>query len=228
MSKISNKTVHITCPDFKYRDGRWAGVSYQVYEGVVHLITTRARVYYDSMLTRCRKGGDYQKRFPTYLACSHNFKDFQEFAEWCQSQKGYANLDDLGKLWTLDKDILVPGNKIYSKDTCVFVPEYINNMIIKRKKDSKFPRGVSHGGGRSKKFKARCNMGGKGRVVVGWAYSPEEAHKIWQLHKVIHMREQILRYSNHPDSREDVIHSLLQRVHKIEEDMNNGRITEDI
>ena len=32
--------------------------------------------------------------------------------------------------WQLDKDILIKGNKIYSPDTCCFVPSEINNLFV--------------------------------------------------------------------------------------------------
>jgi hypothetical protein len=39
---------------------------------------------------------------------------------------------------TVDKDILVKGNRIYSPETCVFVPEYINILFVKRDKTKSF------------------------------------------------------------------------------------------
>ncbi len=71
-----------------------------------------------------------------------NFADFQEFAEWCQSQVGYLNKDERGYYWQLDKDILVPGNKIYSPQTCVFVPPKLNSIFIKQSNEEGLPQGV--------------------------------------------------------------------------------------
>ena len=55
---------------------------------------------------------------------SENFKNFTFFKKWCEKQVGS---DQEG--WHLDKDILVKGNKIYSEDTCCFVPLEINNLF---------------------------------------------------------------------------------------------------
>lgn len=32
--------------------------------------------------------------------------------------------------WHLDKDILLKGNKVYSPETCAFVPAKINSLLI--------------------------------------------------------------------------------------------------
>ena len=53
--------------------------------------------------------------------------NFQEFAEWCQWQVGFKNSG-----WELDKDLLVKHNKVYSPDTCVFLPNEVNCFLIRR------------------------------------------------------------------------------------------------
>ena len=69
-------------------------------------------------------------RYPTYRGCvtSENFKNFQFFAGWCQEQVGFGE-DGC----QLDKDILIKGNKVYSEDTCVFVPKELNLVLTSRK-----------------------------------------------------------------------------------------------
>ena len=53
----------------------------------------------------------------------------------------------------LDKDIISPGNKIYSPDTCVFVEPKINKLIQgKKRKVSDFPIGVNLDRGKYKAY----------------------------------------------------------------------------
>lgn len=82
-----------------------------------------------NMLKRCYNPKT-QEKCPTYKSCqvSENFKTFSKFKAWCEQQTGYGK-----KGWHLDKDILVKGNKVYSEDTCCFVPAEINTLITTAK-----------------------------------------------------------------------------------------------
>lgn len=69
---------------------------------------------------------NYLMRQPTYVGCEvrEDWHDYQEFADFYH--RDVYRRDG----WALDKDYLVEGNKIYSIDTCVFVPQELNNFIL--------------------------------------------------------------------------------------------------
>ena len=78
------------------------------------------------MLRRCYDPKFHERR-PTYKTCTvaKRFHKFSEFLKWCNSATGFDN-----EGWCLDKDILVKGNKIYSPNTCCFVPKEVNNVVL--------------------------------------------------------------------------------------------------
>lgn len=83
------------------------------------------------MLGRCQPGGWQQRNKPAYVGCEvhPDFIKFQDFAAWCQNQIGFGEPG-----FEFDKDILMPGNKVYSPSTCVFVPTIINKIMIKNER----------------------------------------------------------------------------------------------
>ena len=101
-----------------------SGAKYPISEGGV---ITKEYTLWCGMLKRCYSD-TYQKKYPTYIGCeaSDNFKSYEYFYEWCNKQVGFAN-----EGWHLDKDLLVKGNKVYSENTCIFIPSEINTVLIK-------------------------------------------------------------------------------------------------
>ena len=83
---------------------------------------------WSSMLMRCYDD-KYYSRFQTYVGCSvsEKFIFFPYFKEWCNKQIGFSN-----QSWQLDKDLLIKGNKVYSENSCVFIPQEINSLLTKR------------------------------------------------------------------------------------------------
>lgn len=93
-----------------------------------------------NMKRRCLDGGSYQSRYPTYRGCTlhQDFSKFENFMLWAVEQVGFG-CDG----YQLDKDILIPGNKVYGPNTCVFVPRSINSMLTHNKTNSNgLPTGV--------------------------------------------------------------------------------------
>lgn len=93
--------------------------------------TTRQYTVWSSMLDRCYNE-KYHIKQPTYIDCSvsPNFCNFNYFWEW--DKENYYEVP--GETMCLDKDIITKGNKIYSEDTCVYVPRRINNLFTKSDK----------------------------------------------------------------------------------------------
>ena len=103
------------------------GILGNKYPSAVNGVKTKEYILWYSMLTRCYSD-THQKKYPTYIGCevSNNFKSYEYFYEWCNKQVGFRNSG-----WHLDKDLLIKGNKVYSEDSCIFIPTEINTVLIK-------------------------------------------------------------------------------------------------
>ena len=105
------------------------GVLGTKYPITINGVKTKEYKLWQSMLERCYSDSAYNKQRPTYIDCevSDNFKSYEYFYEWCHNQVGFSNKD-----WQLDKDLLIKGNKVYSETTCVFLPQEVNSLLVKR------------------------------------------------------------------------------------------------
>lgn len=88
---------------------------------------TKEYTLWKTMLTRCYDLKSLM-RMPSYLNCSvcEEWHNFQNFAAWCIDQKGFNNSG-----WCLDKDLLSTKDKVYSPNTCVFIPNKLNTLFTK-------------------------------------------------------------------------------------------------
>ena len=115
---------------------------------------TKSYLVWYNMLMRCYSD-ECQKKHPTYKGCTvckewHNYSNFKNWYD-----VNYYEIE--GERMALDKDILVKGNKIYSPNTCVFVPQNINTLFTKCNKiRGKYPIGVYFNKD-ANKYKAQCS-----------------------------------------------------------------------
>lgn len=145
------------------------------------------------MLQRCYDE-KIHKKHPTYKECSvcEEWHNFQTFSKWYD--ENYYEID--GERMNLDKDILIKGNKFYSHDTCVFVPQRINLLFVKNDAiRSKLPIGV-HFEKQTNRYKAQCKVG-KGKMKnLGRYNSPEEAFYIYKTFKEKFIKEVANEYES--------------------------------
>lgn len=131
---------------------------------------THERTYqvWINMLKRCYCS-KHQENNPSYIGCAvdEEWHNFQNFAEWYHSHPNYK----WGR-YQIDKDILVPNNKIYSSQNCTLVPAQLN-LIIGSDKDERGGYGVRKR--KSGRYEVRVIRFGK-EHHVGTFDTYEEAH----------------------------------------------------
>ena len=152
----------IKCP----YEPRTYGVGYigdGLYKPSQNGIQTKCYDVWNHMLQRCYSELCREK-YPTYEDCyvCDEWLNYQNFAEWYENN--YYEVGD--EQMNLDKDILYKGNRVYSPETCIFVPHRINSLFIKSNNTrGKCPIGVNFDA-RYNKYNSHCNNG-NGIVWLG-------------------------------------------------------------
>ena len=173
------------------------GITGTKYQPTINGVNTKEYELWRGMLKRCYSD-TYQKKHPTYIGCevSDNFKSYEYFYEWCQSQVGFGN-----EGWQLDKDLLVKGNKVYSDDFCVFLPKEINLVLTKSNKT----RGEHLIGvcwhKRDKTFVARVSRNKGCSEHLGSFKTELEAFNAYKKAKEVFVKEQANEWKGQIDER---------------------------
>jgi len=135
---------------------------------------------YRSMIRRTTH--EWQENHPTYegVDVCEEWLNMSNFVAWLEKQ------DWEGK--ELDKDILCPGNKVYSPETCVFVTRQLNALLCGSDASrGKYPKGVYYSKA-ERKYAAMFRFYGKNRWL-GRFRTSEEAHRAYCKAKAAHIRE---------------------------------------
>ena len=139
------------------------------------------------MLKRCYES-KYLEKHPTYKNCfvCTDWLLFSTFKMWMQKQNWKGK--------QLDKDLLVPGNKCYSPDTCLFVTQAVNSLMTGHDAArGKYSIGVCWNK-RDNNYKAQCSVNGKVKNL-GCYLTEEEASKCYRAFK----KELVLVIANRQD-----------------------------
>lgn len=152
---------------------------------VHYMIPTTKQKYnlLSNMKTRCY-GENQRKQYSCYencCICYEWLEDAKKFYNWADEH--YYTIDNLpDSNIQLDKDILVPGNLVYSPDTCMFIPDKMNLFFKSLNKKSVFlPPGVRKL--KNEKYQSEIGIEGK-KKIIGIYNTVEEAQEAYKTEKI--------------------------------------------
>lgn len=173
------------CSADKHKGKNLEGVSNSLY-GVKN---ERSYMIWSNMLLRTIDN-PLKRNFPTYEDCElcEEWKEYANFKVWYDNpENGYMEGYDL------DKDLLSNGRKIYSPETCCFIPKHLNFLLRNNQKHDGLPNGVYKNG---KGYRSRFTY--KGEKHFKQHKTIEDARKEYQQIKMATIKnEDIKLYSKH-------------------------------
>jgi len=180
------------------------GVGINDYDGNISVHGKHMKSYkcWLRVLERCYDT-TYKTKNPTYkdvVICDEWIR-FTAFKEWFDVNyvEGYE----------IDKDILVQGNKVYSPDTCCFVPRRINTLLLnKQRTNTNGFIGVYRNSDNI--YKAFMQMDGK-QKHIGYFNTAEEASAAYIKAKTKYATEVVTEYFNNGMIDEKVRDAIINR-----------------
>lgn len=146
--------------------------------------TERGFFIWRDMIRRTSQGDRKNSRAYQDVSVCDEWHDFENFSKW------YVGYQGKKEGFQLDKDLLGKGARIYSPDTCCFLPTSINKMLVSRRSDSKCHPGVYR---QRDRFLARVRHKGS-QINVGSFSSAEEAYAAYLKKKVEILQLEAVRF----------------------------------
>ena len=151
------------------------------------------------ILCRCYSERKH-KTHPSYADCSvdDRWLIYSNFKQDVQKMVGFEN-----ETWSLDKDILEKGNKVYCLDKCAFVPRSLNNLLTNcRKRRGEYPVGVNKNPKKKlNPFDAKCNDGTGKRLHLGCFSNQDDAFQAYKKFKENLIKRKAQEHKNEIDIR---------------------------
>jgi hypothetical protein len=150
--------------------------------------------------------------------------------EVCKEWLRYSNFErwaipNFKEGFDLDKDLLGDG-KLYSPDTCCFIPHLLNSNLSLQKKGISSLFGVAFDK-KKQKYYSRKYL--RGRSSKKKFFNSEiEAHHYWQLIKAETLKELAIEYFSSNQISENVYQKVLEKSEKLLTDNRLGLITHSI
>lgn len=169
--------------------------------------TLKSYTTWTNMLRRCYSIKSYIKN-PTYIGCTvcDEWKLYSNFKKWFD--------ENYIENYELDKDILIDGNKIYSPDTCCFIPKYINTLFIDcAKSRGIYPLGVYYKH-KISKYCCQINMYGANKHI-GTFDAINDAVNAYKRKKLQYCMEIALKYMNSNMIDSLIYNSILTKANKL-------------
>lgn len=168
---------------------------------------TKSYITWNSMLERCYSHNNYiRSQNHTYDNC----KVCEEWHTYSNFEKWFNEHYKQGQ--QLDKDILFEGNKLYSPETCCFVPGEINTiMISKQTKKSNLPTGVTKV--KNGKYQVVVKNHGKPKRL-GTYDDIHEASEVYRTYKKNYLKETCQKYLENSEIDERIYNAILKHEFK--------------
>lgn len=115
------------------------------------------------------------------VSCCNEWLNYENFYEWLHKQENFNKWLN-GDKWSLDKDILLKDNKVYSPETCCLIPQNVNKLFTKRNANrGDLPIGVTR---RKEKYISQCdNPITNKKEHLGMYLVPERAFQAYKKQK---------------------------------------------